>query len=241
MLQQPFYYLGHGFQCYAFVSQDGKYVLKFFRHQRLRPPVMYDWMPDISYVRSLKEKKCESRLKRAKNLFRSFAVAFQDVPEETGLIFVHLNKTKGVHPMVTVYDKCGQKYEVSLDDREFLLQHKAMHCKPLISALMDANDIEGARRRIDQIFDLLLTCAHKGVMDTDGALITKNNLGFLPDRAIYIDSGRIIRKSLGKIQARFAGDLRRLRPLHKWLQKEYPSLAIYFEEAQKQAIASFCV
>ena len=37
-LNQPYAYLGHGFQCYAFQSQDGKYVLKFFRHQRLRLP-----------------------------------------------------------------------------------------------------------------------------------------------------------------------------------------------------------
>jgi hypothetical protein len=238
ILNQPFHYLGHGFQCYAFVSNDGKYVLKFFRHQRLRPPVIYDWLPDCDYIRTLKKEKCASRAKRAKCLFRSFAVAFQDVPEETGLIFVHLNKTKNLHPVVTVYDKCGQKYEISLDDREFLLQHKALHCKPEIAGLMKSGKLDDAKRRIDQIFEMLVTCARKGIMDTDKALITKNNLGYLADSAIYIDSGRIIRKSSIKIQERFAEDLRRLRPLYKWLAKEYPQLAEYFVEAQKRAIES---
>src|SRR5271156_5010255 len=33
---QPFYYLGKGCQSYVFASQDGKYVIKFFKYQRYR-------------------------------------------------------------------------------------------------------------------------------------------------------------------------------------------------------------
>lgn len=238
ILCQPFYYLGRGFQCYAFVSSDDKYVLKFFRHQRLRPPVIYDWLPDLSYIRALKNEKCATRAKRAKCLFKTVAVAFKYIPEETGLIFAHLNKTQKVHPRVIVYDKCGQKYEISLDDREFLLQHKALHCKPEIAALMKGGMFGDAKRRIDQIFELLVTCARKGIMDTDKALITRNNLGFLADSAIYIDSGRIIRKSGLKTRKRFAEDLRRLHPLYTWLVKEYPELGAYFVKAQQRAIDS---
>src|SRR3989304_3794415 len=32
-LSQPFTFLSKGNECYAFVSEDGQYVLKFFKHQ----------------------------------------------------------------------------------------------------------------------------------------------------------------------------------------------------------------
>ena len=37
VLDQPFFYLGKGVQCYAFISQDGTTVLKFFKHYHMWP------------------------------------------------------------------------------------------------------------------------------------------------------------------------------------------------------------
>src|ERR1700722_581245 len=37
ILDQPFTYIGKGAQAYAFASEDGKYVLKFFKFKHLRP------------------------------------------------------------------------------------------------------------------------------------------------------------------------------------------------------------
>lgn len=239
ILNQPFYYLARGFQCYAFVSEDGKYVLKFMRHQRLRPPVMYDWLPQCSFIKQLKEKKTQERAKRGNYLFRCLKVAFENVPEETGLLYVHLNKTEGMHPAVTIYDKAGTRYEVALDKVEFVLQRKAVLIKPTITDLVNSGREEEARLRIDQIFALLADCAKKGIQDMDGALIRKDNLGFLPDRAIYIDAGKLTPKESIKIKERFAYDLRRLRPLRKWLAINHPELAKYFDEQKKRAVDAF--
>ncbi|MBS0634871.1 MAG: hypothetical protein JSR37_05360 [Verrucomicrobia bacterium] len=229
LLNQPYNYLGHGFQCYAFVSQDDKYVLKFIRQQRLQPNILMRWVPS----------KVAAGKKRADYLFRSLKVAFEDVPEETGLIFVHLNKTANTFPVITLHDKVGTPYQVALDDHEFVLQKKALPIKPTLAQLMKEGKVDEAKVRVDQIFTLLETCAKKGIADMDNQLIRKNNLGFLPDRCIYIDIGKITRKASMKNRERFSRDLERLKPLYEWLNENYPELASHFIETQERVLANF--
>ena len=238
-LNQPYTYLAHGFQCYAFISQDKKYVLKFIRHQRLQPSIVVQWLPNISFFKTIKEEKALMGKRRAGYLFRSLKVAFEDVPEETGLLFVHLNKTKGIHPAVTIYDKAGGAFTVALDEHEFVLQKTALPIKETISQLMKEGKVEAAKTRVAQIFTLLERCAKKGIADMDNQLIRKNNLGFLPDSAIYIDTGKITRKESIKTKPRFAKDLERLQPLYAWLEQNYPELALHFEAQQKIVLANF--
>lgn len=239
ILAQPYTYLDHGFQVYAFESRDDKYVLKFLRHQRLHPPVLYDWLPDCSFVRDLKAKKCQKRSDRVKLLFESLQLAYTHIPEETGLIYVHLNKTKNQFKEAFVVDRAQNEYSVPLDDTEFVLQHKAMRVKPTIKGLMKSGRVAEAKVRINQLFDLLKTTAQKGILDTDGALINKNNIGFIHDRAIYIDVGRFVFKESIKDKERFAYDLRRLKPFYKWLVSNYPPLAAHFDRQQKKVLESF--
>lgn len=239
ILNQPFRYLGRGFQCYAFVSEDDKYVLKFMRHQRLRPPVLFDWLPNVSVVQRWKEEKTQERISRMEHLFKGFIVGFEAVPEETGLLYVHLNKTTGLHATVTIYDKSGAEHKIALDGTEFVIQRKALLIKPTISGLMKSGKVAEAKERINQIFALLAECAKKGIQDMDGALIRKDNLGFLADRAIYIDSGKLSRKESIKKKPRFVQDLQRLRPLRKWLLENYPELAKHFEVEKKRVIDAF--
>ncbi len=239
ILAQPFHYLGHGFQFYAFESADGKYVLKFFRHQRLHPPVLYDWFPDVAIVRDLKAKKSLKRQERVDSLFSSIKIAYEAIPQETGLVFVHLNKTKNQFQPVMLIDLMGQEYRTSLDDTEFLLQEKATFIKQTIKGLMSAGQLDEAKKRINQIFELMKEVSAKGVLDLDGALISKNNIGFIKDRAIYIDTGKFVLRESIKTKERFQQDLKRLKPLHKWLVSRYPPLAAHFDKQQKKALASF--
>jgi hypothetical protein len=239
IFEQPFYYLGHGFQCYAFVSADDKYVLKFFRHQRLRLPECAKWLPDISIVRHFKAKKEKDFALRMNYLFGGIKVGFEAAPEDTALLFVHLNKTSGRHPTLTIYDKLKNRYEVALDGVEFMLQKKARLVKPVIDELMAKGDLEGAKARLDQIYDLLIRCAKRGVCDTDGALIRKDNLGYLEDRCIYIDSGKLQLKEEIRHKERFQRDLKRLRPLAKWLEQKYPPLAVHFEQQKEKVLNEF--
>jgi hypothetical protein len=239
ILKQQFHYLGRGLQCYAFQSSDGKYVLKFMRHQRLEPHLFFTLLPNLPGFRSLKEQQEALCQKRVGYLFRSLKLAIEQVPEETGLLAVQLNKGEKRYGKVVIFDKKERRYEVLLDSTEFVLQKKAELVKPTLTGLMKQGKVTDAKERISQIFRLLSDCAKKGVCDTDGSLIRKNNLGFLSDRAIYIDTGKLASKESIKTKTRFAEDLKRLIPLYEWLKVEHPVLADHFQVAQAETLLNF--
>jgi hypothetical protein len=101
---------------------------------------------------------------------------------------------------------------------------------------MKEGKTEEAKRRIDQIFALFVDCARKGIADTDGALVRKDNLGFFEDRAIYIDGGKLMPRKHLCTKDEFARDLKRLRPLEKWLEQQFPKLAVYFGKSRSCAV-----
>src|SRR5207253_1212543 len=96
-----------------------------------------------------------------------------------------------------------------------------------------------AKKRIDEIFDLIVRCAKENIQDTDGALIRNNNLGFVDDRCVYIDTGKLLPLKVPATRESFTHGLRHLRPLGKWFEHFYPELHSHFEEAGKRAIKQF--
>jgi hypothetical protein len=236
-LHQKFRYLGHGFQCYAFVSEDDKYVLKFFRHQRLRLPDFVVAIPSLPFFAEWRKTKILALSRRKEYLLRSCKTSWNLARDETQLLMVHLNTTKSQFPEVTIIDPLGEKHSLFLDDYQFMLQRKALHVKPTIAELVHKGDIDGAKARIRQIFDLFVLCARKGIQDTDGALIRKNNLGFFGDSAIYIDGGKLQPRKSKITKKAFEKDLKRLYLLRKWIEAEHPQLLQCFDDSKKAAIA----
>jgi hypothetical protein len=242
-LSQTYSYLGHGFQVYAFLSDDGQYVLKFFRHQRLRLPDFVTSLPSFPLFDEWRKSRILSLTRRQDHLFRSCKTSWDLARHETILLMVHLNRTEGLYPTVTIYDSLGNAYAIELDGYQFLLQRRAQLVKPTIAALIKSGDREGACRRIDQIFDLFLDCSRKGILDTDGALVRKDNLGFFEDRAIYIDGGKLAPRNSPLTKKAFLQDIKRLNPLEKWLKELDPKLGKYFAEAKERAagqVEQFC-
>lgn len=237
VLRQPFHYFGHGFQCFAFESEDGKYVLKFFRHHRLRLPWVVQELPAIPLFDEWRTTRQIALKRRAECLLRSCRVSQIYAAHECALLFTHLNPTKDLFPTVKIIDKIGNHFAVDLDGCQFMVQRKAVHVKPTLKAVQ--NDLEAARARIRQIFTLLSECAKRGIQDTDNALIHKNNLGFLEDRAIYIDGGKLALKEKIKQKENFVKDLKRLDPLLKWMERETPQLVPLFNEERQRIIDQF--
>lgn len=73
IVQQPFFYLGRGHQTYAFVSQDNRYVMKFYRFpSHLRP---FGWMNHLfgktaPQDRRLQSSKIRDEFSELQNRFR---------------------------------------------------------------------------------------------------------------------------------------------------------------------------
>lgn len=152
---------------------------------------------------------------------------------------VHLNVTKKMFPKVSITDSLGNSFEIDLDNYQFLLQRKAKLIKPTILEHVAKGQTREAERCIEKIYQLLLHCALKGIRDTDGALIRKNNLGFYEDRAIYIDGGKLSPWRTACTKKDFQKDLKRLQPLKKWLHQECPLLVAHFDRMYSETMDAF--
>jgi len=236
--QQPFRWLAKGFQAYAFESQDGEYVLKFFQQTRLAPRAFADKPVEYLFSKSYRD-KLKFLQEHRREIFTSSKISFEDIPEETGILFVHLNKTTNLLRGIRLTDCLGQSYKIKPDQTSFLVQRKAQYVLPTIEKLMKSGETEMAEARIVQLFELLLSLAKKQIVDGDYALIRNNNIGFVKDRAIYIDTGHLAKvPNLDvKKQMRHEFDVR-MKPLYDWLTVKYPELAQFYDMKKNELLQS---
>lgn len=177
ILSQKYTHLASGSQSYAFVSEDGKYVVKFFRMKHLTHRISDLWRP-------------ERRAHQKQNLlsiFRSHKLAYEHLKQESGLVYLHLNKTKHLSLTLPVVDKWGRTHQINLDKTEFVVQEKAELIFNRLAKLR--NDPAALQKSIGSILALVKTQCDKGIVDHDKAV--KNNYGFVGDLPIHLDIGRL--------------------------------------------------
>lgn len=236
--QQPFYWLGKGFQASAFVSEDGEYVIKFFHQSRLKETPFSENPFGYLFSKDFRN-KMDERQSHRQEIFSSSKMSYQEFPEESGIVYVHLNRTDDLIKGIKIYDFSGQCWRLRGDDASFVIQKKADYVIPTLKILMKEGKVEQAEARINQIFDLLLSLAQKGFLDGDVALMRNNNIGFAENRAIYIDTGHITRHQNINLKERMRFEFNvRLAPLHDWLKMKYPVLAQYFTTRSEEILAS---
>jgi len=184
LLSQSFTYLGSGGWCYAFLGQDGKTVLKFYKHFHLTPSSI---VKNFSWDKLLLKSR---RLTSTASYFQTFnftscMLLWERAKERTGLLYVHLNKTENKERLVTVFDPIGVKHVIDVNQTEFLLQEKAELLIPHFEHLIAHEQIDEAKRGIDEILACLTTLYQRGVRDEDASF--RRNFGFVDGHAIALD------------------------------------------------------
>lgn len=199
ILKQPFYFLGKGAQSYVFESGDGLYVVKLFRY-------------DQPFVES-----------KVIHLFNACKIAYDQLREETGLIYIHLNPTPMNLPVLHCKDAIGRSYKFSLDQCRFAVQKKAKAFRLTLEEAYQ-NPIE-MKKRLDEFIALLQMRTAKGIINADSNL--SRNFGFLEDRAIEFDFGNY----------RISSDLNQMAEIKRytsklrfWLKRYAPEWTSYLDE-----------
>jgi len=219
ILNQKFFYLARGAQAYAFVSEDGLYVLKCFQHYRMRPPFWSYLLPS-----SFSETKITRRRLLLEADFASYKIAYEKLKNETGLLFLHLNKSDYLDQKVIFVDNLGIHHEVSLDNIEFLLQKRGKLALPTIEDLMKEGSLKKAQEAIEDLVHLTIERSKKGIFDKDPDFAT--NFGFHEGKAIQIDVGRFSLDPTRSDPEVYKVDLiHATDPLIKWLESHYPILS----------------
>lgn len=229
VLSQEFYYLGKGCQSYVFKSQDDKYVIKFFKYQRMRPQA---WLPYLTfipwvndyYLKKIAQKKCV-----LDNAFSSWKLGYEELQPETGILFIHLNKTQKFDNDLIVYDKMGFKHELDLNNFEFMIQEKAELLCPAILEFKSKGDLEGAKLLVERLLQMILSEYQRGYADNDHALM--QNTGVYNGFPIHIDVGRFAKNPIVKeVPTRNQELFSKTWRFRIWLHEEYPKLAEYVDE-----------
>jgi hypothetical protein len=224
ILNQPFYYLAKGAQSYVFASADGQTVIKFFRLYHLTPP---PWITAFAFPMPLMPYKLRKILSKRQELdkdFQSYKIAFEEMKEETGLIYIHLNKTKHFQRQITIYDKIGIAHQLDIDKMEFLVQKKATLVYPSIDLLMQTRGPETTKEAISALLQLLWSRCQKGIFDKDPDLNT--NFGFLGTVPVQIDIGRFRKQQELKTPLEYRDEVIRITDhFRQWLDQKYPELS----------------
>lgn len=223
ILLQPFHYLGHGKQMTAFESEDGKYVLKLFNPMR---PLKRGWYKQWKFWKRYSSLKWISRewfQKRArlKKLFKRHKIAYKKLRSETGLLFVHLAPSQKICHYLQLIDNRGKKHIVPLASTPFVLQEKAILVPQHLHHLIQSGQIESAKQAIVSLERLFEKRLEEGI--TDRIQTMDNNYGFVGEKPIQIDVGRIRIEEEIKINPD-SERKRILNTFHQWLGSRFPEL-----------------
>ena len=220
ILDQPFRYLNCGAQSYVFASQDGKYVLKFFKFQHMR---ILPWLEKFPLSKRLQEKRARKEAIYSQAM-ESCKIAYEELKEETGLLYAHIAPSDFLKQKIVIFDKIGVKQTIDLDKVEFVLQHRAKLAYDQIDEWMAKGDIGKARKGIADLIDLAKRRCLKGLFDKDPDFST--NFGFIGSKAVEIDIGRFSYDETRYDKAVMEDELFRItRELKNWLESHHPLLS----------------
>lgn len=226
ILDQPYTYLGHGNQSYAFSSQDGTYVLKLFMNEYLERTWVKHLLPPIPPFRQFMLHRGEDRTYRLNRLLNGYALSYAYDRENSGLVYFHLNQEEPVGD-VTLIDGLGIKRTIPLNSYVFAVQKKVIITKQEFHNLLSKGDVEGVKKRITQLLALYHEQYKKGLFDHDHNLI--DNTGFIGDQVVRQDVGKVVMNHRMTDPEAMQKDLDKIinTRLIPWFSEHYPQ---YSEE-----------
>ena len=228
-LKQTYRYLGSGGQCFAFVSEDERYVLKLFltpfhllsAHSLQTLPI---------FPAKKRQAKTERALAKLRRDFTSYQIASEELRQETGVLYVHLDKSASFFTeRLRLIDKLGIAHEIDLASHFFALQRKATLLYTHLEKLIEDGHLQEAKEAMRALIALCVARDRKGIADRD--LKIKRNCGFIENRPLFIDIGRFERDATRTCEAVYLPDAKQLaETLSDWIQTHYPQHAPYFHE-----------
>jgi hypothetical protein len=239
ILNQKFYYLGKGAQCYAFLSEDGDYVLKFFKFKYFKPSFFVNLIPSIPPFHRYKVQMIEKKKRRIHSLFESCRIAYQYNKEGAALVVVHLRPTKDRHQVVTIVDKIGFIHQIDLDSVLFLVQKRGETLQHRLTRELDQHNLDKAKRSIHQILAMHLIEYQKGLFDRDAGVL--HNTGFIQDTPFHLDIGRLSKDEQIIQLDRHKQDLQSvIGEIDHWMKINYPDyqeeLSAYLKKEYEQYV-----
>lgn len=228
LLQQKYYYLDRGLQSFSFISEDGKTVLKILNNRyqdRLFWLNLFSLPPPFEKWRLEKIAVAKTKLHRN---FLSYKIAYEQLKEETGLIFFHAFPDQ-LKQKARIVDNIGIEHCIDLNTTAFLIQKKATLFYPYLSQLKEKGDTEKAKQALSALLKFCVDRYKKGIGDNDALIRT--NFGFCQGKPMQIDVGPFYLDPVLKNPSSYKEEIHKMSlSLSHWLQEHYPELSTTLDE-----------
>lgn len=222
-LSQSYTYMGKGCQSYVFLSDDGQYIIKFLKYQRFRPQYYFYWFTFLPEFKQYLDLKIDLKTQKMERLFTSWVIAFDLLPEETALIYTHLNKTDHLNRSITITDYAGFSHELEMDQMEFLIQKKGEMLCPVIDRMMAEGKEKETKRMLSGLFQMILSEYQRGIADNDHALM--QNTGVIDNLPFQLDVGRFVVDPIASNPRIYHQEIyNKYYKFRLWLQEFHPTL-----------------
>lgn len=189
---QKFRYLGHGGQAVAFTSEDGKYVLKFFLTRQLhgekRFPIPKPTHLIPAHRKKRQKQREEVRFRSLQKALHNYAIAFEKIPEKTGIIGLHLFASEDNLPKILLLDQNNRPHCVDLNQASFVFQHRA---ELVVDKLASVSSKEEKQKILSLLQNFFKERAESGFIDIERSFMIEANYGFLGTQPIQLDVGNI--------------------------------------------------
>ena len=226
-LAQTYSYLGRGHQCYAFGSEDGKYVIKLPRYDRYQLSFFLKSCR-FAFLDSTRDKIRADLKNRLQFIHESFRIAFEELQEDTAVVCLHLHKSSHLKKELIIKDRLGRSYRLDPNRSAFILQEKKEIMMNSFQQCLKRGDRRGAEEILDSFLALIESRARKGIYNKDPSFL--RNFGWEKGRGIQIDIGSYYRKpaksGIDPVDNSF---LETLDPVRGWLSEIDPELYKKFE------------
>jgi hypothetical protein len=167
ILNQNFYYLDKGCQTYVFESADKKYVLKFIRYHKYRLPFWMRIKKLFSKLDMYSRQRLQHREKSFFNSMRSYKLSYDHLQDETGVVYIHLNKSEDIFKNLPIIDRLNRKKHIDLDSAGFLLQRKTQRLEDVLVKLRDEKNIDGMKQVIQSFLNVVTSMCKKQIVNRD--------------------------------------------------------------------------
>jgi hypothetical protein len=233
-LQKKFTFLGRGLQSFAFASEDGEYVLKIFNNRYQRKICFFSLLSHAPLIDHWAKDRATYYQGKLAKTFHSYQIAFSEMKDQTGLVFVHLHPTSDIPQKLTLIDKLNISHSIDPNQTGFLIQKRASLVYPTLKEYINKNDFEGAKQAISSLIDLFFWKWHHDILDNDPLIRT--NYGFIDGKAIQIDVGPLSKQTTFTDMEQHRQEILRITSSLKfWLNENCPELIPFLDrELQKQ-------
>lgn len=233
IFDQKFYYIGKGAQCYAFASEDEKYVLKFFKFKHLKPSLFIEVLPSIPPFQNYKQSCIERKKRKLISVFNGYDLAFRENRQTSELIYLHLIPTQNLHLDAHVVDKLGLTRTIPLDQVVFLVQKKGETLRTRLKQLLNRREVEEAKQAMAKIIEMYISEYKKGIYDHDHGVL--HNTGFIGNQPFHLDVGKLNQDERMKLAEFYKNDLEHVVwKMDVWMKNYYPDYYSQFSDFLSQ-------